>query len=253
MAQSKTRKCAEKAGMGNASTLHIISEPEAAAMYALHAMDPHGIVVGDSFVLCDAGGGTVDLITYTVDALKPVLRLSEAVAGKGLVCGSSILNRRFQEWLEDLLGKDPDWDDEVLEVATKDFEDTVKRRFRGTRDEKFLINGKHFAAIPLRCRHRLKFRTVPGIHNNDALGVKRGRLTMLGTDVRKIFEPVVMEVIKLVLDQITTCNKSIKAVLLVGGFGSNPYLRDEIAKEVKRISTSTAVMQPQNGSVPYAL
>ena len=31
-AQAKTRSCAEKAGMGSGSALHIISEPEAAAM-----------------------------------------------------------------------------------------------------------------------------------------------------------------------------------------------------------------------------
>ena len=90
---------------------------------------------------------------------------------------------------------------------------------------------------------------VPGIADNANLAVKRNRLTMLGTEVRKIFEPVVMEVIKLVLEQMTKCNKPVKNVLLVGGFGSNPYLRDEIAKEVKRISATTTVIQPQNGCV----
>ena len=55
LAQNKTRKCAENAGMGTGSALHIISEPEAAAMYALDAMDPHNIKAGDTFVLCDAG------------------------------------------------------------------------------------------------------------------------------------------------------------------------------------------------------
>lgn len=39
-AQSKTRLCAEKAGMGKGEKLQIVSEPEAAAVYALDAMDP---------------------------------------------------------------------------------------------------------------------------------------------------------------------------------------------------------------------
>jgi molecular chaperone DnaK (HSP70) len=56
-AKVKTRSCAEKAGMGSGNKLHVISEPEAAAVYALHAMDPHNIKVGDTFVVCDAGGG----------------------------------------------------------------------------------------------------------------------------------------------------------------------------------------------------
>ncbi|KAK3175021.1 hypothetical protein OEA41_002267 [Lepraria neglecta] len=67
-AKVKTRSAAEKAGMGQDDALQIISEPEAAATYVLDAMDPHDVQVGDTFVLCDAGGGTVDLISHTVIA-----------------------------------------------------------------------------------------------------------------------------------------------------------------------------------------
>lgn len=107
--------------MGSGHALHIISEPEAAAVYALDVLDPHIIEVGDTFVLCDAGGGTVDLISYTVTALKPTLKITEATPGTGLLCGSSFLNRRFEKFLEDLLGKEPGWDkdslDEVRDVC----------------------------------------------------------------------------------------------------------------------------------------
>lgn len=114
-AQSKTRKCAERAGMGPASGIRIISEPEAAAIYALDAMDPHELHIGDTFVLCDAGGGTVDLISYTVSALKPILKLDEASPGTGACCGSTFLNRRFANYMIDKFGDDDDWDEEVLE------------------------------------------------------------------------------------------------------------------------------------------
>lgn len=114
-AQAKTRACAENAGMGVGSSLQIVSEPEAAAIYALDAMDPHHIKKGDTFVLCDAGGGTVDLISYTVSALKPKLQLSEASPGSGSLCGSSFLNRIFQRFLEEKLGNQPGWDQDVLE------------------------------------------------------------------------------------------------------------------------------------------
>ena len=60
-AKAKTRQCAQAAGMG--TDIRIISEPEAAIIYALDSMDPHNLKVGDNFVLCDAGGGTVDLIS----------------------------------------------------------------------------------------------------------------------------------------------------------------------------------------------
>ena len=115
MAQAKTRACAEAAGMGKGTALHIISEPEAAALYALDAMDPHNLKVGNTFVLCDAGGGTVDLVTYTLSALKPILKLSEATPGTGSLCGASFLNRKFQEFMESRFGSQSDWEEEVME------------------------------------------------------------------------------------------------------------------------------------------
>ena len=97
------------------SALQVVSEPEAAAMYTLHTMDPHNVQVGNTFVVCDAGGGTVDLISYKVLALKPKLKLVEAVPGNGHLCGSTFLNWKFQEFMEDKLGDLEEWDEEVLE------------------------------------------------------------------------------------------------------------------------------------------
>lgn len=116
-AQAKTRACAENAGMGLGTALHIISEPEAAAMYALDAMDPHSIRIDDTFVLADLGGGTVDLISYTVVALRPILQIAEVTPGSGSLCGSTFLNRIFQKFLQDKLGSNAEWDDDVLEEA----------------------------------------------------------------------------------------------------------------------------------------
>lgn len=59
-ARNVTAKCAVEAGMGSFDKLHIISEPEAAAMYAIskfREINRGGLEVGDTFVLCDAGGG----------------------------------------------------------------------------------------------------------------------------------------------------------------------------------------------------
>ena len=108
VAQAKTRICAERAGMGEGSSLHIVSEPEAAAIYALDVMDPHNLKKGDTFVLCDAGGGTVDLISYTVSTMHPKLEVIEASPGSGSLSGSSFLNRVFQKFLDDRLGDKSD-------------------------------------------------------------------------------------------------------------------------------------------------
>ncbi|KAL8979548.1 MAG: hypothetical protein Q9205_005146 [Flavoplaca limonia] len=227
-AQASTRKCAELAGMGTGSSLHIISEPEAAAMYALDAMDPHNIKVGDTFVLCDAGGGTVDLISYKVSAPKPVLRIEEAAPGSGSLCGSTFLNRIFYKFLSDRFSADPNWDQDVVEEAMKRFEVTVKRSFHGNPNDEYQI-------------------PVPGLRDNAAYGVRRGRLRLTGSDVSKIFAPVVAEVIALVKGQIRATEAEVKAVLMVGGFGQSVFLRDSIRSAVA--SHGIEVMQSPNGFV----
>ena len=95
---------------------------------AFSALDPHGIKIGDTFMLCDAGGGTVDLVTYKVASLKPILKLAEASPGSGSLCGASYLNRRFGEYLEEKLGNEPGWDEEVLEEVRLTTFYTVKKQ-----------------------------------------------------------------------------------------------------------------------------
>lgn len=43
----------------------------------------HNILPGDTFVVCDAGGGTVDLISYTAVKIEPSLEAKEAAPGTG--------------------------------------------------------------------------------------------------------------------------------------------------------------------------
>lgn len=53
-AKNATLQAAERAGMGNRHDLKLISEPEAAAIYTLKAIQPNHLKVGDNFVVCDA-------------------------------------------------------------------------------------------------------------------------------------------------------------------------------------------------------
>ena len=84
---------------------------------------------------------------------------------------------------------------------------------------------------------------VPGLRDCLNLGVRRGRLTVSGAEVQSIFEPVVQEVISLVLGQINATKSPVRAVLMVGGFGQSAYLRDRIRTAIGKIE----VMQSPNG------
>lgn len=94
-----------EAGFGPASNIRLLAEPEAAAIYAIKAdLDAYTPKKGDNILVCDAGGGTVDLITYHVKGTQP-LDLREVVPGRGGFCGSMCLNWRFEAYLADKLGK----------------------------------------------------------------------------------------------------------------------------------------------------
>ncbi|KAE8136628.1 hypothetical protein BDV38DRAFT_283840 [Aspergillus pseudotamarii] len=51
--------------------ISLVSEPEAAALHCLRAMQHNTIQSGDVIVVCDAVGGTVDLISYCVKSVSP--------------------------------------------------------------------------------------------------------------------------------------------------------------------------------------
>ncbi|KAK0705553.1 hypothetical protein B0H67DRAFT_386378 [Lasiosphaeris hirsuta] len=228
LAKDKTKQACQLANGLSATKvpIHLISEPEAAAIYALHGLDPHGLNIGDSFVICDAGGGTVDLISYTITNLKPILEVQEATPGTGALCGSTFLNMRFGKFLKAKLGREEGFDDEVLAEAMERFEKIVKRQFTMSAppDESFII-------------------PVGGLANNRELGISRGRYALKAADLQTIFEPVVQEVIKLVKDQITSSKVPIRAVLLVGGFGASNYLKERLRNAVDR---NIQIMQPPN-------
>lgn len=110
-----------------------------------------------------------------------------------------------------------------------------------------LPDNKHHIWIPD------KSDIVPGLPTNPRLGVSRGRLTLSGDDVRKIFEPVVHEVNKLVMDQVRATSQAVKkpkAVVMVGGFGQNAYLRDCLREVLA--SSAIEVLQCPNGYVPIS-
>ena len=75
-------------------------------------------------MLCDAGGGTVDLISYTITGLYPKLQIKEAAPGTCGFCGSTYLDERFSKYLVAKLSRDAEWDSEVLREAMLQF-DTV--------------------------------------------------------------------------------------------------------------------------------
>ncbi|KAG8419671.1 hypothetical protein J3458_004519 [Metarhizium acridum] len=138
-AKNATLLAAKQAGI---HPVTLIKEPEAAALYTVKTLD-FSIKKGDAFVVCDAGGGTVDLISYEVHQVVPNLQVKELVPGTGGMAGSMGLNQRFAQAVQNLIG-DEQWfplkKSKAWAIAQRQFDQEVKRAFRGDPDEEYFVN-----------------------------------------------------------------------------------------------------------------
>jgi molecular chaperone DnaK (HSP70) len=66
---------------------------------------------------------------------------------------------------------------------------------------------------------------------------------MTPAEMDGIFEPVVRKIIKLVEAQILSTSQKVTAVLLVGGFGQNNYLKERLRAS---LGSGILVLQPPN-------
>lgn len=107
-----------------ARDITMISEPEAAAIYELQQMKMQIVHEGDCLMILDAGGGTVDLISYVIRQLHPLV-VDEAVPGSGDVCGGATVTDRFRNWLVSKIGDVEFFDDDVLREAVDAFDTRV--------------------------------------------------------------------------------------------------------------------------------
>ncbi|KAH1353396.1 hypothetical protein KXW65_003042 [Aspergillus fumigatus] len=228
-AKDKTLSAAIKASI-QPQDVSLISEPEAAALYALRAIQPNSVSRNDVFIVCDAGGGTVDLISYQIKTLEPLV-LAEVTEGIGRICGSMLLDHRFERLLRDRIGPDQyaSLKPKSKEAARTYWQDRVKPNYVGKYDEDY---GEIDYFIPL-----------PGASDDPTVPIEDGFFHLSSDDVERIFDPIVCDVEELIAGQVASITRvglSIEAIILVGGFGSSEYLFRRVQKQYPTIK----VLQP---------
>ncbi|KAK6828704.1 hypothetical protein RU639_003752 [Aspergillus parasiticus] len=226
-AQDATKVAAQRAGFGASlqrpnDRIFLISEPEAAAITALKKYSTNSIggsvKVGDGMLVCDCGGGTVDITTYLVNQVSPTLKFEELCTGIGGKCGSTAVDRNFYKLMSDRFG---------------DAFDNLPMRRKGPGSEfmkKFEIIKRDFGSSDESTDFELPLNmTVPD--PDPAYFDDEERLVILSSDdMRAIFDPVIDQIVSLVKLQIKDARQEtgkdvIKRIVLVGGFGDSEYLR----------------------------
>ncbi|KAF4434909.1 actin-like ATPase domain-containing [Fusarium acutatum] len=208
--------------------LNVVTEPEAAALSNI--LDRYDSVKqGNVYVVCDVGGGTVDLITYEIESINPI-RMRKAVLGQGELCGGVFIDEAFDRKCRERLG--PTW----------------KALSRGGKNEIMKSPGSvHGHASE---RNGLQQTEAALDDTTKEPLIKRGKIHFKEADIKETFTKVYDDIVDLITSQIEKaedCDLQVTGIILVGGLGGSPYLYSHLQEIFSEDGID--VLQP-NGMKP---
>ncbi|UPL02480.1 hypothetical protein LCI18_013414 [Fusarium solani-melongenae] len=230
-ARQGMEKAAKKTGILDSRTagktiLTFVPEPEAAALSTLcnPGREPK---TGDVYLICDAGGGTVDLITYEITGVDPIL-MREAVEGTGGLCGGIFIDEAFEARVRNRLGYK--WhqlsQSGIKEMLKGDWELYIEPQYKpGNANKEYVVS---IPAEAYRKDNRLFNDTT------KAPFIKNGRIHFKGSHIQKAFIKSFAKIDELNEAQILKTKEqglSLTGIILVGGLGGSPYLYEHLKSQ----------------------
>ena len=235
------RKAAFKAGLISSlesRRLLLALEPESACI----ACDVHTVVSpGQTFMVLDTGGGTVDITMNRLASLSP-LRFDEVAAPSGGPWGSTLVDDRFEAFVKELVGstsfdavKETSYWIELLEnweqVKTSQTADDSTRTINFAPMLEVLPEGTRVSTL------------VDDYNQLHETSLKmRGRSTVVMTAdfVRNFFKPNFLKIASHCQSLIDA--NPVEYIFLVGGFAESELM--QAAVKQKFASTRTKVIVP---------
>ncbi|KAM0564412.1 hypothetical protein ACHAPJ_000625 [Fusarium lateritium] len=232
-AHERMRRAARISGMLDArpcgkTILVFVSEPEAAALATIKDLSKRSTIKkGDTMVICDAGGGTVDLISYVIESMSPFV-VKECVKGDGefliirstatyaaasssTSTSSSLIKRKVSAGSWENVSKAQE-----RKFLNDGWEHKIKPQFSDSNQQRtWLVD------LPDSCGESSNRRTK-----------RRKTLELTSSDLVSVFAPIIDKIETLVRRQNqaiqTKYGRSAKYIVLVGGFGRSSYLYSKL-------------------------
>ncbi|KAJ3367859.1 hypothetical protein GGF31_007020 [Allomyces arbusculus] len=245
------RRAATNAGLiSNENSRHLLFcyEPEAAALACVHESR---FPISDSpmVLIVDCGGGTVDLFLARLDKNGD---LEELTLGTGNFAGATSVDAQFKMFLRRKLGI----------RGYNDFKDKLPSRFTVLEQEweaqKRTFSGTQEWLL------RLPAQLMKWLPDDKQKEFEDLEILVTAADMKSFFDPVVDEIIGLICGQLrqarhlggTNGIEKVKYLYLVGGFGSNWYLRDRIkvnSDVLKMVGNVVSLQRPEAAVVRGAV
>ncbi|KAJ7021478.1 hypothetical protein C8F04DRAFT_267963 [Mycena alexandri] len=222
--QNRMRQAAIKAGLVDEEggrRVKFVTEAEAAVLYAADSGSVNDWLVEDShLILCDCGGGTVDITGYKINAVKPALKLEESSASRCYLAGAVFVTQAAKAFFKERLSG-TEWDDEdMLQKIVYHFDRNAKKKF---------AEGDAVCYVQLDGH-----KTVPN------LGITRGRLKITGEEMESFFKAPLEQIKEGLEIAFENGGRMADKVILVGGLASSPYMYSKLVAWGKEYGISVS-------------
>ncbi|XP_062610618.1 heat shock 70 kDa protein 12A-like [Saccostrea cucullata] len=234
--KSFMRKCAVRAGIDD-ERLVIALEPEAAAMYsnfvAVINPDSHiRITNGTKYLVCDAGGGTVDITVHEmVDDEGHVRELYKASGGNW---GGTNVDEEVQKLYEKIIGKDlmekfrHEYPEDALEFAREI--ETKKRSFHSKVERiSFYVSESLVTLYEEETGNSFSMDMIASSSLANNVVISDERIRIKGSYFRTFFDRSIAKIcdhLKEIFQKQNT--RDVGLILLVGGYAESPILQSAI-------------------------
>ncbi|CAG8597322.1 8382_t:CDS:10, partial [Paraglomus occultum] len=254
------RNCAANAGIidhVDSPLLEFTTEPEAAAIDCLAKVEDHyDLEPGDSFLIVDCGGGTIDL---TIRTLLQGKRISEITERTGGFFGSTHIDRAFSLYLARKVNlaafrelKDNYY--YQYQQIIRNFCEKAKIPFNGDEDEFEPYSLDIDRTCPA-LKTIMKQMNVPEV---EQLEDDKWTIDVEFEEIKEFFDKTIVQILGLIEQQLASAKCRVSAMFLVGGFGESQYLLSKIRENFSdRVPTIAVPAQPiiaiARGAVAYGL
>ncbi|KAM0753426.1 actin-like ATPase domain-containing protein [Meredithblackwellia eburnea MCA 4105] len=202
--------------------LHIITEPEAAAVHAAATITHPALQAPNSFILCDAGGGTIDTAAYRIVGNQRPVELAELTVRSGGNCGSLFLDVAFEKFIRNRLSGHPvHLDLPSMRKFMHDFADVDKLAYNGTAAED--AGSFRYDCFNLEDDH------------HPEIGLEMGTLNVGGKIMKdEVFSPTIAQVIHVIRQQLDkNPGRRTDCIIMVGGFAGSNFLFDQVQEHFR--------------------
>ncbi|CAI2167331.1 5855_t:CDS:2 [Funneliformis geosporum] len=201
-----------------------------------------------NFLVVNCGGGMVELTLRQLSNNQ----LAEKSSTSSKHCGSICVNKEFLAFVAKKVGLDAlkslqNNHYEQLQYMVQQFCKNCKLKFTGNSGDYI----DYQMDLEESCPAIKDYITEP---YKEVLMKKNWVITLEYEDVKKMFEPIINQIIKLIREQIYSINTCF-AMILVGGFSQSQYLQTCIKKEfdqtIKHISVPRHPFATIKGALEY--